>query len=59
MCTGPGTLWLGHVCDLEVGECRISEVRVERCYAKIAQLQQIWPVVTARDVARVVGSLIS
>ena len=55
----PVVTWLGHKFDVERGVVSITEERVERLMTKVRKLEEKWPVVSARDVAKVVGSVIS
>ena len=51
--------WLGHKFDVGKGCVSITEERVERVMKKIKTLEEKWPLVSAREVAKVVGSVIS
>ena len=55
----PSVVWLGHKFDVGEGTVSITEERVERVTKKILTLEQKWPKVAARDLAKVVGSVIS
>ena len=53
----PTTTWLGHLFDMERGGVSITEERISRAEEKMTDLAQSWPVVSARQLARVVGSV--
>ena len=51
--------WLGFLFDLKEGGVSVSEDRVVRLLEAIEVTLTAWPFITAREVARVIGSLIS
>lgn len=51
--------FLGHVWDLKSKVVKITDKRVAKLLAHCSHLLKVWPVVTAKEVARVVGSVIS
>ena len=55
----PVVTWLGHRFDVGEGVVSITEERVDRLMTKLRNVEEKWPVVSARDVAKVVGSVIS
>jgi len=52
-------IWLGHQFNLKEGHVEITEKRILRCEEKMQMVLRKWPFISARDLARVVGSLIS
>ena len=51
--------WLGFEWDLEQGGVRVTEARLQKFLHRLNILKNIFPKVTARTVAKVVGSMIS
>ena len=51
--------WLGFQWDFENGGVRVTEARIQKFSRHLATLKNIFPRVTPRTVAKVVGSLIS
>ena len=51
------TVWLGHLFDLREGTVSITEKRIAATERRMEVLENNWPVVSAREVARVVGSI--
>ena len=50
-------VWLGHLFDLQLGVVSITEKRLELAEERMRTVERNWPVVSARQVARVVGSI--
>ena len=51
--------WLGFEWDFESGGVRVAQRRIEKFLERVDIVNRIYPKVTARSIARVVGSLIS
>ena len=51
--------WLGFEWDMENGGVKVTEKRLEKFFERIQIVKNIYPFVTPRSIARIVGSLIS